>query len=1037
MSKYEVDFKKMLATTAVAAAAIVVPTTLVSVEAAPNNAIQTVDGLLVSDGAEQKINYTLNIDLEQLYVNPTTPFIVEKYEWFYVEGENQFPIADSATKSMKVPLEALGKEIQVKITGKLVGAAPDETTVFWSNKHKVEPIDIKIDIDLIGNENPAIDDIVTVGPLSLMDGGMQLPFEDKQVSYSFQWYVAVGNTYEEITGATERTLNLTKDLLNQKIVVKVTADIIGQTYATFSNVIDFDEILDEVQSIDEGISSLIIPNSNYQDSYSSFDYDAFIEKVGSLRGQYNSLAKAAKGEINNLEILQEAEKDIVLVGQFVKSLKNAQLKIPSVDMNRQIQLTEKQLKELETIQNSLQSQYDNLDSLEVSILQMYEDLYDEVNYKDLMESLATILENRKYDAIFTEISEINSELSKLLNPEPNVDDVSINVDSLRTEYTETLVDVQSIISTLQKRIAKVEKQYRPYIYTNILKQVEGDIKRAQAVVKRIDTIKVAKTAKKKSTAEAAYKTYIALTPLQKTLITQDQYELMIDSQNEELDSETSSKFDEMNKAITDLIDDSIPAYSGTLEDISLQVNGILGQYKALTSVEKKRITQYTLLKAAEKDIKAVQKVAKLLAEAQDLEIAITGETEKLELSQTKKAISKYKAAITAFSKLTMMQQTLISDNSLNETLESYGALVEAASALEAGESDVELDPSVLTLNESIALLINGNVYAEGLRETVLSLTNKYKELNSKERKAVYNYAILKTATSDIKKADGVFAKLRTAAEDADQKKYDSALKLYNNLSALQQSLIKLEDINIANLTDATGIVTAIDTNIKDIQDQFNVADEVDAAIYDEIAAVEAELKTLTSSQKKQLKNASILKSIQKDVSAVKSFINKLTKLGYNPPLASKETILNSYYKLTESQVKLFKANTSNDVSSESYYERLVGYENDLYNRTQTAKSINAKIAEILNQYVSIVELNEILASIDSEYANLAAADRKLVTNYSKLNQVKKDITAVLNVKKLKDELDADLDSSSYKKAQKAWQRAFNKLNARQLELYYM
>lgn len=1019
--KRSANFNKLFATTALATAAVVVPTAVVGAEDAKGIPVETVQDFIIKQGdQDQKINYTIEADLTKI----TGEYIIEKYEWFYVENINgvdtEFLILEATSKTLKVPLEALGKEIQVRVTAqKLDGNGDPEQLngqnvkeVFIAkNRHKVENIEVIMGtISLVGASEAEIGDIITIGEIALKDkvSDTELKFENNQINYSYQWYVKEDSKYNAIQGETNRSIEVTSKLEDKTVAAFVSFEFNGKEYSKFTQSETLANISNDIKSLIGNIDTLMGGlDEKGQDQYQQVaSYETLLENLKKYKQQYNDLTELAKKQITNLEILSELETNISIVDAFVKEIRAARAKTPSEDgiPNQTNQLTESQIKSLEQVYQSLQSKYDSLDSLQRSLLELRET---EVEYEKLKKDLESLFENQQVEGL----DDLNERIINLFLK-----------DGLFSSYNGELEHILEEFVAIKEDIKKVDKQLTPYLKLNIVKQIEEDIKRVEAVVKRITKIEQVTIDKKKATATAAYKAYIALTPLQKSLITDEQFKIIeagIDIKDEKLSGLNNDIINEL----LDLNDEGIYiAYKVDLSSANELVNELLARYKMLTSAEKKFITNYRYLTTAVKDIKAAQKVEKLFEEAEELKEKINDiEQDKAILSATKKAISKYKSAIAAYAKLSKMQQPLITNDLLNNVLESYTELNEAQ--IPETDTDLSLIDAIEKLIDRESLKYTENI--PSFQQSVDKLMQQYKNLPSKDRKAIYNYSTLTIANSDIKKASSVLSKLQAAANAKDQKKYNSALATYNKLTALQQSLIDKNTIDTSGLEELKDVVEEVEVAVDALQkDDANIDDINDAKkLYD----------ALSSSQKKLVSNYNLLKDLLKDVSTVKSFVSKLDKLGYNPTLAQKESILKNYYKLSDRQVVLFKESYSYDAEFESPLERLIAFENDVNNKTTNAKNLNDSIRLFVDNIPD--DLNEIkneLSRIDAEYFALPSTDQKLITNYSKLNRVKKDVEAVLKVNELK-RLIGENDTSS--PTYKDWKKAYNRLNSRQLDLY--
>lgn len=1044
-NKHKVTYKKLFTTTAIATVAIVVPTMTVGAEEATVTTTNFGVVDIIAKNPQQKINYSLDVNLASI----TDLVIIEKYEWFYVEGGTELPILGATSSSLKVPLEALGKMIRVKVTSQQIDASGkhlkdgngNDLKKIYSGDYAVTSISIFIDpITVLGVsvENGAtVGDMITIGPIILKDGdpaGVELPFDNNQVQYQFQWYEKVGSSYSLVQGATARSLTITQPLDKKQLVAKVSFEVNGEKYSQFTTIADLNES-NATSGLDSNIIGLTSIGDNFQEIYATSNLELFKIHIAELMNEYNLLTRGAKAQVQQIEQLQEAQQNIIVIEKFNLALEDAEAKLEEVDLEN---LTKSQLNQFTQLQSSLVTELEGYDSLKLSLIDM-------AQYENVIGQLYEMIRNEQSDSAFEKVNEINQRIFDLFEQTPQISDGVVVVEELRTTYELSLSELLDEKAEITKEISSLPVKYQPFIFNSLMKQVETDTQRADAVVKKIYKIETVDAMKKKSAANVAYKAYIALTPLQKSLI-QEEYELIQEALNEE--ASENQKVSALVTAIDELLFDGEQTTVYSIESTDLntlqaEVNALITTYKWLSSAEKKLITNYSNLTVATKNIKAALKVQKAFDAAEALNDSIDVETLKKELSSTKKAITKYKSAISAHSKLTKLQQSLISDMSLNETLATYGNLVASSNNLEVEiqlEKNPESEISVVesTLNAEISALISLDALSytgtiSEFQQRVNQLMNQYKALPSKERKAVYNYSTLTKANSDIKKATNTFTKLNSAVSVADRAKYDVALKAYDKLTALQQSLINLSLLDTTVFDELKGQTD----EMKGLIDDMVSAVAEDEVLFEELEELNEEYNKLKKDQKKLVTNYSLLKALVKDMSAVKTFATKVVKLGSNPTLANKDSIITSYYKLTDTQTKLFKYNYSDD--DNSAYNNLVKFEQDILNRTKAATDLN-KVIEGLAAYTSIFDFNEYveqLANVEITYNALASADRKLVTDYSEVSRMKRDVNAVLNVIELKNkkELIEAIESTEYKNADKAWQRALNRLNQSQITLY--
>lgn len=1035
------NFKKVLAAAAVTTAVVAVPAVVADADASTPviDPVGTDVSTPVIDavGADKKINYTLKLKLAAI---PKDKF-VQKFEWSYVDdadGTNPILIPNATTSTFEVPIEALGKIIQLRVT-----TEKDGKVEVLRGTHVVSDIKLVLgEIKLIGDGNEdafVIGDTITVGAIDLKDEttSTDLLFENGQVKYSYQWYEQLeGSGYNIIPGATGRSYTIPADIDTKNLVAKVTVELNGESYTSLTKPYKLEDGSGIVDALIEEIDLLIDdpnPVAVGQEIYSSLiDLENFIIKVDDLLSSYNKFATNAKAEVTNIDILLEAKKDINIANQYVLSLQQHATKLATIKIDGD--LTEKQATELEKLLNVLQAERELLNSLQISLVdKILEENNDLPVYDTLIESVEEKLSNRQYDIVFDTIKKINEDIASKFDPSLDLNATPIKIDELKMKYTSSLEELTTGIKTLNDQINKLPKKYRPFVFTSLIKQMEGDIKKASAAVGKLEKINNASFDKKQTTAMSAFKSYVTLTPLQRSLVDTDLVSEMqtILTDGPKVDTKVTDLVNEIAETLFGSTLD-YEAYDTDLTTLESEIKVLTERYKKLSSAEKKLITNYKYLAAASKDLKAALRVQDIFEEAEKLEeAAIGGETSKEKLATTKKAISKYKSAITAHTKLTKLQQTFIPDKSLNESLGTYGTLVQNSKDLESEiklekKPELEIEELDYSFNGEIQSLFssNGLTYTGKLPDfqiLVADLLARYKAMNSTEKKGVYSNAQLTKANSDVKKAKSVYEKLLAASEAKDVKKYASALATYKKLTSLQQSLIDIDSIAIP----VEGENVDVDNVIKTIT---NINDSTE--ILEEVKELEKEYNALSSSDKKLVTNASDLKSILKDVKAVEAFAAKVIKLGSNPKISQKESIVKSYYKLTMAQANLF------NTDFEEAKTLLLGFETDIHNKTQAAQDLNTKIYEVLDD-TDIETIKSEIADIESDYSVLASADRKLVTNYSKLSTVKRDIDAVEKVKELAEAMEAfeDKESSAYKKAEKDWQRAYNKLNTRQLSLY--
>lgn len=190
----------------------------------------------------------------------------------------------------------------------------------------------------------------------------------------------------------------------------------------------------------------------------------------------------------------------------------------------------------------------------------------------------------------------------------------------------------------------------------------------------------------------------------------------------------------------------------------------------------------------------------------------------------------------------------------------------------------------------------------------------YKDLNSFEKKLVYNYGFVATASSHLSKVKSVKTRLLAAATD--EKKFNSAKQAFDKLQAVQKGLI------VGSYVEALGNLELDDSPLADLDDNLSSFLEIDDLAEfkkTEFEALQKELNSLSSKELKSLKDYSKYQALVKDLKAVDSFKAKMLKLGNNPTYSNKESIYKSYLKLTRNQQQLFKSykNPNEDPNEDS------------------------------------------------------------------------------------------------------------------------
>lgn len=1062
----------MLAAATVTTAAIAVPTIVVGAE---EITVETKPGMILTAG-EKKVNSTIKFDVNSLAVADTSVFI-EKYEWYISEEITETNtesnetvklnklelLTGNSTDSLKVPLKAAGKNIQLTVTVKEGTETKKYTdTMAIDNftlgiKSGVELIDTNtLDADSIST--PTAGDTVTVGEIVLLnkpDDEEIKYLEPGQVTYEFQWYQKAenNNISSKIEGATNRSYTIPLNALEQALtsyVVEITAFVNGQQATTISQPISLVKNKDVMVQLVSDIEALI-PNPgdpgapaylySYTESLSGFETIEIL--IDNLLDRYNKLTASSKKQITNYSILTEAQANLKLVKQLKTDMEALNADI----FNLEEDLSTADKRNLITQFSAIYTRYEALDSLQRSLLD--DDMRGFITFYS-----TTIKDTNNFgpDEALSEtgaVYSVNKEIIGLygLNTLSELElrtTYDIKEMTPSEDYENRAPDLSAKVAKINADIKALNSMYKPLVYTNLVKEMQNDIKKVESFVKKVDKIKIATDDKKKLAAiNAAKKDYVKLTALQRSLVP--------DVENYMEDFLKSSDTSDPNEStlagkIGGLL--AGDAYTATsVEDFNSEVNQLLTEYKSYDSTKKKTVNNYSLLKAAEKDGKAALKVENQMKALSDL--PVDGETPSKKLQNLKKAISKYKSAVAAYTKLTRLQQSLL-ETTFTTLLTDYSSIVSDYNKLNEeiqNEKNSNKDPvvsdkepqyeqsNVDAVVADIAALITGDKQIEYVDFDITEITtikNDYKALKSAEKKGVYNYSILTKAESDLKKAQSVIVNIEKANVSNDYSKLVSAKAAFSKLTSLQQSIVKnsdgysLMEANIIVFEEETILDGGLNSRILEQLSDFN-----DTTI-DIINELNEKYTKLNSKLKKQITNSKLLTEAVKDAKKVTSFATSMQKVSGTTDIKKQQTIVNNYYKLSAAQMKLF-TNSYIDLS-----KTLVSYEKQIYNQNQGAIELNNTMGELINvdgeSYNDNVEsFASYITDLMAQYKGLSSADKKLVTNYSILTKAQSNIKTVQGVLDQSEILpdENSEDSPEYKK----FERAYNKLNPLQLSLY--
>lgn len=909
--------KKLLFTAAAIPAALFIPTVAGAVGA---------DTVTVT--GKNTVNETLKASIENLPANS----IVKGYQWYYVGGANDStnkPISGATTASFTVPVEAAGKAVFV------------EATTTKGDKYKSEPRSInelKLSITkprIESSSNYAVpgESVQVGGAIVTDEAGAKL--QSNQITYSYQWFYKVGESFTIIDGATSDTYKIPNNALTNgitDIMVKVQAKVgTSLVESVESDVITVSN--EPSDSMIEEIKSLLINDNKYNVT----SLESFKAKVTELESKYQALSAAAKANVKNYDVLKRAATDVDLISKLNE-------KVDKINEVNEKDLS-KYLKEVEEA-------YDKFDLLQRSL-----DLNDV-----LYNSIKNILKDPTDIEDFKEVRRLNQAIVALLDYKS----------SFVTYVPTSIESLQAAVETIEKDIAKLSQNYRATVQNqSILSDAKSDIKKIEQLIKLFDKLSPKDSPSKQVTTAKSIRTaYEKLTYKQLKLVPEKYMNTLLQAENAE-----NSQIDSLNREIDSYVgdvDDSYPidpskdSWQGHVNN----VNRIINEYKGLTKNSAAKIVGYNSLLTLQKDFKAAEKIIKDMDAYQKL-----SETPGVAESKLK---TNYTNVLKAYNKLTSLQQSLVYN--ANDFLLNTPTITVNVNGKEPADK-----AAALALKAEVAKLADVTKYTFAQFESAVNAaTTKYKNLSSGGRKYVTNYYLLTAANKDLSGVKSFHKKVQTARQETDAakqaKKIQTVQTAYAKLPANQQHLAKqqYEDLLNNRLEDAPDVTTLNNEIAKMVSnDTYTVSIE-------KINELSTQYKKLSSSDKKRITNASILTTAVADVKKVESFMKTYEKSFTSNPT----TVIKAFNKLTSKQMSLVSPEVRQTI-----IDKDKGQQQSNESALKLVEAINSLLVN--GEYIDDLETK--VKEIRTTYDGLSASEKSVVKNYSKLTQAESDLKKVADV----------------------------------------
>ncbi|MEC1178673.1 hypothetical protein P9B03_09285 [Metasolibacillus meyeri] len=915
---------------------------------------------------EKMVNGTLTATIEKLPAQS----VVKGYQWYYAEniaGENSGgatykPVIGATKSTLKVPVGAAGRSIFVEAT-------TTDGTKYQSESVAINDLQLAITTPKL-NDYAVPGEVVKVLGATVTDSaGAKL--ESGQVTYSYQWFYKVGESFTIIDGATSGTYTIAKDALDKDV-----KQIIVRVKATVGNAIIESDISNTLTISNESVNSMIdeikeIFVNDYQYNFTTLA--AFKAHLTDLNNKYQALSAAAKDSITNYSALKRAMTDVEAIEKLQETV-NKSGEIEEKDKAKYLKDIEEAYNKLDLLQRSLDPQ--------------------EALYTDIR----NLLDNRTNEE-FKEVRKINEAIQALL----------IYETSFAKYNAADIVSLQAKVEAIEQDIAALSQDAKAAVHNqSILQEAKQDIKKIQQFIKSFDKLSVADTPNKRVTTAKSIRTaYEKLTYKQSQLVTGEWIARLLQAESAE-----QQQIEWLNIEIASYVGNLGNRYPMNPSSTSWQshvnyVNRLMLEYKGLTKNSATQIVGYDKLLTLQKDLKTALKVVQSIDAYQKLSTTNGVASNKLQ--------STYTIALKAYNKLTSLQQSLVYN--VDEFLNNA-----PATSVDPGKQEPADKAAAEKLIADIEQLTNVKNYTFATFENaVTSASTIYKNLSSSARKYVTNYHILTAASKDLSGVNSFHKKVQAAREEMDvkkqAKKIESVQKAYDKLPANQQYLARqqyqdllanrLVDNNAPNLVQLNNEIAAILIN-----DMYVVSIE-------RVNDLSAQFNKLSAADKKAITNSNLLKTAVSDAKKATTFIKQYEKSFATNP----STVIKAFAKLTTKQASLVNPTVR---------QAIINKEKELQSSDVVLtliESINGLIVK--GEYIANLESK--VKDLRATYNSLSTSDKKAVKNYKKLTDAESDLKKVADVQALY--VPADGDDKKRKAWKSAYSKLSKRLEVLYKQMY--
>ncbi|MFJ6209936.1 hypothetical protein [Lysinibacillus sp. NPDC092081] len=800
-------------------------------------------GNLVVPGDTLKVKAPeVKTDVGSSIIPLNTDQISYSYQWLYKVGENYSFIPNATAASYTIPKDAMDsdmKQIVVKVTAK-VG---NETV------SKIASIPMEVSDEHITELIKQIDEL-----LSAKDNKVTYVSVIKSLAPEKE------KVYQSLTPAAK------SQVTNYSILKRALEDI------------------KKVENIVEKINSLDQNSSQQQLQALKAEYDQldYLQRSLDTNGAYKNLLNKLIENPNNINELSKL-KDIN--ARIIKLLDDSNGSVPiykvttTAELDSLIQNIEK---EINSLSNDYKAAVQNREILtmakaDVKNAQKFEKLFDKLKGQTAQQKVTTAknirtaylkLSLRQQGLVEYKLQELedaeNAESSEIAELENLINNLLEPVDA--ETWNKYVADVNSIISK-QKSL----KSYQNVAKKNEFIQIQKDLKAAEKVITQIKKYESLHTTDTKySTLQTTYNS--ALNAFNKLTKNQQEYVYNKNILNKAPENNGNALPSESSDAtagrdFSEKIKNALNTSTADFQLYARKIEEIANEYtNDLPKGARKYVTNYSELKTAETNVKAVRSYEKKVTDA-------------LNETNSNKRYSKMQDAVKAYNKLNSSQQELANA--------FYSKVTEAIKEYTSGNND--LNNQLSNLKEDI----ENNKYSSSLEE-VKDIINKYNALSSAEKKLMENGQAIKQATSDVKAIESFIKKYHSNID----KNPSSIIKDFRKLTSLQVSLLdgellgKIIDLETSGQTD-NDIALDIIESINKLQENDGYYVK---SLENDVAKIKEDYNKLTIAQKNLVKNYSKLTQAEGDLQKVKA-VEELKE--------NVEAWQKAYNKLTKKLEKLY------------------------------------------------------------------------------------------------------------------------------------